>query len=81
LKGEYCSPELEGTYTVASRNAGLVIQIPGRADINLQPVFTDAFAGEIVGLVKFSRDTGGVVTGFTANSEGARGLRFNRIKR
>jgi hypothetical protein len=58
-----------------------VIQIPGRADIPLQPVFTDAFAGEILGIVKFSRDAGGVVTAFTANSDGARGLRFDRIKR
>jgi hypothetical protein len=57
------------------------MQIPGRADINLQPVFTDAFAGEIVGIVKFSRDAGGAVTGFTANSDGARRLRFDRIKR
>jgi hypothetical protein len=80
LKGEYCSPELEGTYTVASRNAGLVIQIPGRADINLQPVFMDGFAGEIVGVVKFSRDSRRVVIGFTANSDGARGLHFDRKK-
>ena len=56
--GEYSSAEVEGTYMLAARNAGLAMQIPGRADINLQPVFADAFAGEIVGLVKFSRDTG-----------------------
>jgi hypothetical protein len=81
FEGEYTSPELEGTYTLAPRNAGLVMQIPGRADIILQPVFTDAFAGEILGIVTFSRGARGAVTGFTANSDGARGLRFNRIKR
>jgi len=47
----------------------------------LHPVFTDAFAGEIVGVVKFSRDAGDVVTGFTAHSDGARRLRFDRVKR
>jgi len=81
LEGEYSSTEVEGTYTLAPRKAGLVMQIPGRADINLQPVFTNAFSGEIVGIVKFSRDADGVITGFTANSDGARGLRFDRIKR
>ena len=57
------------------------MRIPGRADINLQPVFRDGFAGEIVGIVKFSRDAHGVVKGFTAHSDGARGLPFDRLKR
>ncbi len=73
--------EVEGTYTLAARDSGLVIQIPGRTDIALQPIFPDGFAGAIVGVVKFSRDAGGAVTGFTANSSGARGLRFDRVKR
>lgn len=58
----------------------LVIQIPGRAAIPLQPVFEDAFAGSLVGVVKFSRDAGGV-RGFTVNGSGARGLSFDRVKR
>ena len=81
FRGEYTSVEVEGTYTLAARDSGLVIQIPGRTDIALQPIFLDAFAGAIVGVVKFSRDAGGAVTGFTANSSGARGLRFDRVKR
>ena len=81
FRGEYNSAEVEGTYTLAARDSGLVIQIPGRTDIALQPIFPDAFAGAIVGVVKFSRDGGGAVTGFTANSSGARGLRFDRMKR
>ena len=79
--GEYTSAEVEGTYTLAARTSGLAVQIPGRADIVLQPIFPDAFAGAIVGVVKFSRDAGGVVTGFTAHASGARGLRFDRVKR
>lgn len=78
--GEYTSAEVEGGYTVAARASGLLIHIAGRSDIVLQPVYRDAFAGAIVGVVKFSRDAGGVVTGFTAHAPGARGLRFDRVK-
>ena len=81
FRGEYTSVEVEGTYTLAARDSGLVIQIPGRANIILQPIFPDAFAGAIVGVVKFSRDAGGVVTGFAVHASGARGLRFDRVKR
>jgi CubicO group peptidase (beta-lactamase class C family) len=81
FRGEYTSAEVEGTYTLAARDSGLVIQIPGRTDIVLQPIFPDGFAGAIVGVVKFSRDGAGVVTGFTVNASGARGLRFDRVKR
>jgi len=81
LAGAYTSAELEGTYTLAARDSGLVIQIPRRADIVLQPIFPDAFAGAIVGVVKFARDARGVVTGFTVNASGARGLRFDRVRR
>jgi hypothetical protein len=81
LAGEYTSREVEGTYTIAARESGLVIQTPGRSDIVLAPVFPDAFAGDIVGVVKFSRDARGVVTGFTVNASGARGMRFDRVKR
>jgi hypothetical protein len=83
--GEYVSPELEVTYTLAARDSGLVIQIRGRADIVLRPIFADAFEGsregDSVGVVKFSRDARGVVTGFTLNTGGVRGLRFDRVKR
>ncbi len=79
--GEYTCLELEGTYTLVARDSGLALQIPGRTDIVLQPILPDAFVGGIVGFVKFSRDARGAVTGFTANSIGARGLRFDRVKR
>lgn len=79
--GEYANPELEVTYTLLARESGLAIQILGRADIVLQPIFPDAFAGSLVGVVKFSRDASGVVTGFTVNTSGPRGLRFDRVKR
>lgn len=79
--GEYTSSELEGTYTLAARDSSLVIQVSGRADIVLQPLFQDAFAGSVVCVVKFLRDPGGLVTGFTVNTSGVRKMRFDRVKR
>jgi hypothetical protein len=81
--GEYVSPELETTYTLAARDSGLVIQIKRMPDIVLQPIFTDAFLGPSnrLGVVKFKRDARGVVTGFTVTTNHVRGLRFDRVKR
>lgn len=78
--GEYASVELQGTYTIAVRDSGLVIQIPGRAEIVLRPVFCDAFTGTRIGLVRFSPDAGGAVTGFAIFTSGVRGLPFYRRK-
>ena len=78
IEGEYVSPELPATYTIVRRDSGLMIQIPGRADIRLQPVFKDGFAGPI-GVVKLSRDAHGVVKGFTVKSADVRGLSFDRV--
>jgi hypothetical protein len=36
--GEYTSPELEVTYTIAARDSGLAMRIPGRPEIVVQPV-------------------------------------------
>lgn len=88
--GEYVSPEIETRYTLAARESDLVIQIRGRADIVLRPIFADAFHGTApplrIGLgrgellVKFKRDARGVVTGFTVNTIRVGDLRFNRIE-
>jgi CubicO group peptidase (beta-lactamase class C family) len=79
--GEYASVEVEGIYGLMLSDSALALQIPGRNDIVLQPIFKDAFAGGVVGVVKFSRDARGAVTGFTATSTDVRGLRFDRVKR
>ena len=81
LQAVYTSVEVEGTYTVSVRDSHLVIQIPGKSDLVLQPILSDIFAAPVLGVVKFLRDSTGVVTGFTANSTGARDLRFDRAKR
>jgi CubicO group peptidase (beta-lactamase class C family) len=79
--GEYSSPEVGVTVTIEARESGLVVQSAGRADIVLQAVSQDVFAGDYVGIVKFSRDARGTLTGFTVNRDLARGVRFDRLKR
>jgi CubicO group peptidase (beta-lactamase class C family) len=76
--GDYRSCELDTAYAIRARDAGLVIQIQGRADIDLKPLLPDTFTGNLVGMVTFSRDPRGVVTGFTINANDVRGLRFDR---
>jgi hypothetical protein len=80
FEGTFRSDEVHGTYTVVSGDSSLTIQIPGRLDISLQPLFTDAFGGNMIGLAKFSRKADGVVSGFTMNAPGVRGLQFTRVK-
>ena len=78
--GRYASADLDVTYTVVARDAGLVVQIPGRPEITLQPVFPDAFYGSLVDLIKFSRGAGSQATAFTINRTSARNLRFDRAR-
>jgi CubicO group peptidase (beta-lactamase class C family) len=80
FEGEYARPELAVTYTLAAREPNLVVQIPGRDEIELEPVFADAFAGRTLGVVEFSRDERGVVDGFTVKTGDVRSLRFDRLK-
>ena len=79
--GDYSSVDLAVTYTVAVRDSGLVLRVPGRADIPMQPVVADTFhARQLVDIVRFSRDRGGAVTGFTVHSDGAWGVAFERVR-
>ena len=73
--GEYRSDELDVTYTVAVRDSSLVVQ-----SSTLHPVLKDAFVGDYVGMVRFERDARGAVAAFTLNRNGARGVRFERVK-
>ena len=73
--GDYRSEELNVTYTVAMRDASLVLQTS-----TLSPVSKDAFVGDYMGVVRFSRDPRGLVTGFTLNRQAARGVRFERVQ-
>jgi CubicO group peptidase (beta-lactamase class C family) len=77
--GDYRSAELDVTYTIAARDAGLVVQTAGRGNLALYAVSRDVFAGDSVGTVRFMRDKRGTLAGFTVNRANARGVRFDRI--
>jgi hypothetical protein len=79
--GEYRSEEIAATYTVEARDSALVVRSPWGADLTIAPFSKDVFVGDFVGIVKFSRDSRGVVSGFTLNRENARGVRFDRARR
>jgi hypothetical protein len=78
--GHYANADLNVTYTIVARDSGLVLQIPGRAEIALQPVLPDAFYGSLVDLIKFSRGAGPRATAFTVNRTTVRNLRFERVQ-
>lgn len=78
--GEYASDELEITYTLAVQDSGLVIRTRKGADIAVHAVFADAFQGDDIGLLKFTRDGRSRVTGFTVNTGRVRGVRFERVR-
>jgi CubicO group peptidase (beta-lactamase class C family) len=78
--GEFRSEEIAATYTVEARDSALVVRSAWGSDIPIAPFSKDVFVGDFVGIVKFSRDSGGVITGFTLNREKARGVRFDRVR-
>lgn len=78
--GRYANDDLNVTYALVARASGLVIQIPGRAEIAVQPVFPNAFYGSLVDLIKFSTGGGPRATAFTVNRTGVRNLRFDRVR-
>lgn len=72
--GDYRSEELNVTYTVTMRDTSLALQTS-----TLSPVSKDAFVGDYMGVVRFSRNSRGLVTSFTLNRQAARGVRFERV--
>jgi CubicO group peptidase (beta-lactamase class C family) len=78
--GSYQSEELDVTYLVVANGAGLMMRPPGRPEMALELLEPDQFIGSIAGLVKFSRDSRGQITGFTMSRRLARGVQFDRVK-
>jgi len=77
--GDYRSSEIEASYLVVATKSGLTIQPPGVSEVLLKPLGKDMFVGPAV--LKFFRDSGGQVAGFTMNRHDLRGLPFNRLQR
>jgi len=79
LSGRYASADLDVTYTVLVRGAGVVIQIPGRDEIPLEPILRDGFYGSLVDLIRFTRNPKGVVSRLVINRATVRNLSFERV--
>ncbi len=78
--GDYHSDEIGVTFTVEVRDCMLVLNNHGWVNTPVRGFSKDVFVGDAVGIVKFSRDARGAVTGFTLNRGGAHDVRFERIK-
>ena len=78
--GRYANADLDVTYSVVVRDSALTIQIPGRDEIPLKPVFPHAFYGPLVDLIRFSGAAGGHTAVFTINRTSVRNLRFERTR-
>jgi CubicO group peptidase (beta-lactamase class C family) len=77
--GTYRSDELDTDVRVAASDTALTISGRRPGTVVMRPVYTDAFRGA-VGVMEFSRDASGRVTGFVVNAGRVRHLRFVRAE-
>ena len=77
--GRYRSSELDTELRLVAGDSTLVLEERRPGSSTLRPIYTDAFRGGI-GVMEFSRDANGRVTGFVVNAGRVRGLRFDRIE-
>ena len=76
--GRFESGELFTSWQFAVRDSGLVATHFRGGETLLQPLDKDRFQSGVFGEVRFVRNDRGTVTGFTANSDRIRGLRFTK---
>jgi len=79
--GDYHSDEIGVTFTVEKRGSVLALKNGGWVNTPVHGFSKDVFVGDVVGIVKFSRDARGMVMGFTLNRGAAHDVRFDRISR
>jgi len=77
--GTYRSTELDTDMRIAASDTALVLTGRRPGSLVMRPIFTDAFRGD-AGVLEFSRDATGRVTGFVINAGRVRALRFDRIE-
>jgi hypothetical protein len=77
--GAYAGSDVDATYTVAADSAGLVLRRPPDAVVRLAPAYADVFDARGLGLVRFTRDATGAVTGLRLTLGRARDLAFARV--
>jgi len=80
-EGTYRSPELDSTYEIVVVDGELVARHWRNADATLSPSGDDEFRGDRSWLpvVRFRRDGGGGVDGFSVTGSRVRNLRFERV--
>ncbi|WP_240359631.1 serine hydrolase domain-containing protein [Pyxidicoccus trucidator] len=76
--GSFTSEEAEATYTVAAERDGLVLRRRPDAVYRLVPLYADAFLAPKLGLVRFTRNSEGRVSGLSLGLGRVRDLRFVR---
>jgi CubicO group peptidase (beta-lactamase class C family) len=78
--GKFESAELLTSWSLALRDNRLVATHFRGGDYMMMPLEKDRFQSGVFGEVRFVRDNRGAITGFTANSDRIRGLRFNKMR-
>jgi len=85
LAGHYESPDTGSPVTIALKDSGLMFAIASQPALRMRPTFRDGFMIEAPGTgaasVRFLRDSGGKVTGFSAGDDRAWDIRFERVDR
>src|SRR3954468_18429476 len=51
FEGTYATDEVDGTYAIVAAASGLVLRVPTRPDLELDPVFADTFSSRTLGVI------------------------------
>ena len=73
--GVYRSDEIEAIYRIVIKEGRLRLERLKSASAELEPLITDTFSGQ-PGVIRFTRDATGGVTGFVLEAGRVRGMRF-----
>ena len=76
--GTYRSPELGSSYQVSVSGDTLRLERGWRGNLTLRPLYRDGFLAGPIGIVRFTRNPQGRVTGFVVWAGRVRHLRFDK---
>lgn len=77
--GRYRSSELDTEFHIVANDSVLTISDRRPGSVVMRPIYADAFRGPI-GVMEFTRDASGRITGLVVNAGRVRGLRFDRVE-
>jgi CubicO group peptidase (beta-lactamase class C family) len=78
--GTYASADLGVDFTLAVKDAGLVVRPPRTDERLVLPLVADGFAGEL-GVLRFTRNARRAISGFTLSTSRTLSLPFTRVDR